>query len=504
MAIREHLEKRVKIKRTAEKDPDYRIYHLALCERDPVHFINHFCWTYDPRTKYPHIPFVLYPFQEELVKDLVNQIENGEDILIEKSRDMGGTWVVLAVGLWGWLFKGWDGRIGSRTENYVDMQGDMDSLFEKLRYMVEKMPQWMLPKGFEKEKHATYMRLINPHANCSIIGEAPTANFGTGGRRKWALLDEFAYWPHAESSWRKLGDTTPCRIAISTPEGRGNKFAKLRFSNDVNIKLVTLHWKIHPLKDEAWYEKEKKRRTPEEVAQELDISYDASVTGRVYPEFDHVEHGEGIEFDYDFDFPLFTAWDFGEGGPDPTVVLWLQIHPQTQQIRIIDVIEKQTGEMSWFAPFLRQPFMRPMGEYTEKHIEIITRHKNWKISQNWGDPYNANKTMLNTTISKELQRAGISMNPGKRTTVEERIRKTKLAMPRLKVHERCRDTFSQSIQNARYPQLSDNSQATNAKTKPIHDWTSHFRTALEYAIDNIPDTINRQRPLNLHISKLDF
>lgn len=495
-SVKEHLKQRVKIQRAA-KDPDYQTLQLALCKKDPIHFINNFCWTYDPRKDYAHIPFVLYPFQEDLVKQIVNHIECGDDMLVEKSRDMGVTWATQALGLWGWLFKGWDGRVGSRTENFVDTQGDMDSLFEKLRYMVNRLPSWMLPKGFSADKHATYMRLINPDANCSIIGEAPTANFGTGGRRKWALLDEFAYWPHAESSWRKLGDTTPCRIAVSTPEGRGNKFAQLRFDEQLTIKRVTLHWRLHPHKTDVWYEEEKGRRTAEEIAQELDISYDTSVTGKVYKEFQDVQHGEGVEFDYDASLPLYTSWDFGEGGQDPTAILWIQIHPQTQQIRIIDALEKNTGEMSWFAPFLSLPITGPSGQYTEEEMEKIERHKQWKVSQNWGDPYNGDKTMLNTSIKQELEKAGITMNLGKRSKVEERINKTRLAMKQMIVHERCRDTFSQSIFNARYPQTRENSQITSPKTKPIHDWTSHMRTALEYAVDNIRDTIQKPKKVNI-------
>ena len=36
--------------------------------------------------------------------------------------------------------------------------------------------------------------------------------------------------------------------------------------------------------------------------------------------------------------------------------------------------------------------------------------------------------------------------------------------------------------NARYPERKDTSQSTQAIVLPIHDWTSHFRTALEYFV----------------------
>jgi hypothetical protein len=45
----------------------------------------------------------------------------------------------------------------------------------------------------------------------------------------------------------------------------------------IKIKKYRLHWSQHPLKTQAWYERQKATRTKLEVAQELDISYDNSV-----------------------------------------------------------------------------------------------------------------------------------------------------------------------------------------------------------------------------------
>lgn len=42
--------------------------------------------------------------------------------------------------------------------------------------------------------------------------------------------------------------------------------------------------------------------------------------------------------------------------------------------------------------------------------------------------------------------------------------------------------FANAILNARFPTRPENSNATNEITKPVHDWTSHYRTALEYLV----------------------
>lgn len=98
------------------------------------------------------------------------------------------------------------------------------------------------------------------------------------------------------------GRATPCRIFNSTPNGKGNEYYRIRKNAEIQYKFLNegkieykdigtrwhrLHWSEHPYYDTAWYEKEKRKpdMTPERIAQELDINYDTSVIGRVYPEF---------------------------------------------------------------------------------------------------------------------------------------------------------------------------------------------------------------------------
>lgn len=52
-------------------------------------------------------------------------------------------------------------------------------------------------------------------------------------------------------------------------------------------------------------------------------------------------------------------------------------------------------------------------------------------------------------------------------------------MYRFRYNDNCLD-MATAILNARYPERKESSQSTKAFELPIHDWTSHFRTALEY------------------------
>lgn len=61
----------------------------------------------------------------------------------------------------------------------------------------------------------------------------------------------------------------------------------------------------------------------------------------------------------------------------------------------------------------------------------------------------------------------------------EQILTTRTNIYRIRYNENCLD-FASAIMNARYPERSETSQATSSQNKPVHDWSSHFRTALEY------------------------
>lgn len=231
---------RAKLIQEAENDPKAQAAHLLLSSNDPVYWINTFCWTFDPlpRSPQPHLPFVLYPYQEWLVRRWIKKIENGEDFAIEKSRDMGITWLILMIFQWGWRFReGWNFLLGHRKEEMVDKAGDISTHFPKLRYNLQAMPSWMKPNGFRDDQHNCYMRLINPENGNSIVGESSNAYFGVGGRYKAVLFDELATWPFDEQAWSACGDSTACRIGLSTPYGKANKFARMAL-DPTNTKVL--------------------------------------------------------------------------------------------------------------------------------------------------------------------------------------------------------------------------------------------------------------------------
>jgi hypothetical protein len=255
---------------------------LAVCAADVCHWVDTWCWTYDPRRLAgPFVPFDLFPKQAEFLAWLAERERLQEGGLVEKSRDMGASFLCCAYALHGWLFReGYQVGFGSRKLEYVDQKGDPKSLFEKIRFMLQNLPAWMLPAGFRWRNHSSEARLINPASGATITGEGGD-NIGRGGRSSIYFVDEAAFIEHPELVDRALSQTTRVRIDVSTPNGPGNPFAEKRFSG--RLPVFTFHWRDDPRKGEAWYKAEKVRLDPVTLAQEVDIDYSASVEGICIP-----------------------------------------------------------------------------------------------------------------------------------------------------------------------------------------------------------------------------
>lgn len=472
---------RLKINDACLNKAEARALTLQLCVREDnpaegcIFFIENFGWTFDPRKTVKHIPFVLFDFQKDAVRWLVDHIDNGKDGLIEKSRDMGVTWLTAWVFLWYWLFKdGTNLLMGSYKEKLVDDRTD-DSLFGRLDYALGSLPKWLVPKGFSRKKHRNHLKLINPANHNLIAGESMSPEFGTGMRKLAVFFDELGAWDYAKAAWETTGDVTACRIANSTPKGY-NFYAKLRYSG---IDVLTLHWSKHPLKDELWYEFEKERRSEEEVAQELDISYHKSQEGRVYPEWNenNIEFGE---FEYDPILPLYVGWDFGK--TDDTAIIWAQ--PFDDKLRIIDTYSRSGQNIDFYIPFVTG--VVPSGDYRyrKSDFEVIDKHHNWKRGIHFGDPAGRfQNNVTDSTVLSVLRDAGIVVNykdSWKEFQNRRRAAKSVLNAGLLINRNARTDDFSTAMENASYPAPTVEGEKSVRSTKPRHDWTSHYRSAFEY------------------------
>lgn len=265
------------------KDPSILPELMAYYRDHPADFINDWGTTSDPRLVgkgLPSVvPFLLFDRQREMIDYIVRKWKNGEPGLIEKSRDVGASWVSMALACTLCLFNhGLVIGFGSRKEEYVDMKGSPKSLFWKGREFVKRLPREF--RGSWIESDSPFLRIGFKDTESFITGEAGDG-IGRGDRTAIYLIDEAAYLERPELIDYSLSATTDCRIDMSSVNGMNNPFAEKRHGG--RVEVFSFRWEQDPRKDQAWYEKKKLELPPTVVAQELDLDYSASVEGIIIP-----------------------------------------------------------------------------------------------------------------------------------------------------------------------------------------------------------------------------
>lgn len=282
---------------------------------NPIEFIENFMWTLDPRKiEMSLMPFILFPKQKEYIIWLRDHYLERKDGLVEKSRDLGVSWLCCAFAIWIFLF--YDNHsigFGSNKEENVDFIGEPKSLFEKMRILLRNLPVEMLPANWDIKKHCAYRRMKNPENGSTIVGESGV-NIGRSGRTTMYFKDESAFYERALLIEASLSMNSDVKIDVSTPNGVGNVFYKKRFSGEYDV--FVFDWKDDPRKDIEWYKREKRKLdsiSPVIAASELDRNYFASIEDMCIPyEYTKV----AVDFDLDGSGEITGGLDVADEGRD--------------------------------------------------------------------------------------------------------------------------------------------------------------------------------------------
>lgn len=262
----------------------------------------------------------------------------GDDINFEKSRDMGASWLLLMFADYLFLFHEAE-NIGcvSRKESLVDRAGDMDTLFEKIRYINRMCPSWLLPPI-----HDTFMSLQNLELDSSIAGESTNANVGRGGRKTLYIVDEAAAIGRAEDVEASLSQNAACMIWVSTPQGPSTQFHKRIIEK--RGRHIQLPWYRHPEKAQGayqtiddtgnvkwtspWYEKQKEKYSNKTVAQEIDM-----------------DHGQSGDTFFDATELEIHRQDHEQEPIARGKVIWVDSYTENQQIELMQQMDDTA--MAW-------------------------------------------------------------------------------------------------------------------------------------------------------------
>lgn len=305
----QEADRRLSIMALCKKSKDALALRYTLWRDDPVTFINDCVWTFDPDADDSVRPLALYPKQVELVRWLEERFQAREEGIVEKSRQVGVSWVSCAFAVHKWLFHdGCATAFGSRKEDLVDKRGDPKCLFQKLRFIRERLPAWVRPKGFDPNQHDKHMTIVNPANGSTITGEAGD-NIGRGGTFRLYFIDEAAFIDRSEDVERALADSCKARIYVSTPNGPANVFYKKAHAGI--FPKFRLHWKDDPRKTDEWYAEQKRKRDPLDVARELDINYEESAEDTLIP---MAWIRAAVEYPLESEAPLVFALDVAAHG----------------------------------------------------------------------------------------------------------------------------------------------------------------------------------------------
>lgn len=291
----ENVEWRGNLLQRAEKDIVLQNDLLAASKESLLFWVNAFAWTFHQfdvneegkriESINPHVPFITWEIQDELFNDFEYHLKHALDILIDKSRDMGASWMCVDFLHWLWLFRPNSQLLEmSRVEGYVDQTGNMKALFQKHDYINKWLPEWMCPPMcMPGEKYRTKMHMGNVLNGCVIDGESTTVHAASGDRRLIALLDEFAKVENGKLMWSATRDAALMRMINSTPAGAGTEYSIRKNSGQIKVFILPF-WK-HPDKGRGryikqtdtgeyeirspWFDYEETVRSPQELAREI-------------------------------------------------------------------------------------------------------------------------------------------------------------------------------------------------------------------------------------------
>ena len=256
---------------------------IIACGKDPCYFIRKYV-----KIKHPVrglIPFEMFDYQDELVKDFVDNRFN----IVLKARQLGISEITAAYATWLMLFH--------REKNVVVMASKAETaknIIRKIETSLKKLPKWLLLADIITDNKLS-IELSNG-SRCKAI--ATSGDAGRSEAVSFLIIDEAAFVQNFEELWTGLYPTVAAggRVAVlSTPNGVGNKFHKLYVDAEAKaneFKPHKLMWYVHPeriaglrddperpgFKTSPWFEKEvsSANMSARDVAQELECNFNAS------------------------------------------------------------------------------------------------------------------------------------------------------------------------------------------------------------------------------------
>ena len=256
-------------------------------------------------------------------------------------------------------------------------------------------------------------------------------------------------------------------LFISTPRGKNHLWQLAQLAKNspdwFYIKLSVEDTEHIPLEE---IEKERREGLMSEdmIQQEYYTSFEMGVEGSYYSKYiDHAkrEHRIGI-VPWENGFKVHTAWDIGVH--DSTAIIFFQTIGQT--IRIIDCYENSKEGLEHYAEVLQnKPYV--YGTHVAPHDIRV---------KEWGS---------GVTRLEKARQLGIKFTIADQLEVPDGIEACRSLFSKLWMDEKKAEPLIKSLEN--YRQEYDIKRKVY-KSRPLHDWSSHFADAFRYLAISLPKT----------------
>jgi len=279
---------------------------IIRCRQDPWYFLTKFVRTLDRDSGERRFPDYAY------LRNLISYFHTEQRLVILKSRQMMVTWSAVAFALWEALFRGSaDVMFLSKRED------DAREAVRRLRFIYERLPEYMRPKIGENTKFV----LEFPDINSRLMALPTHPHIGRTFSPTRIIWDEMASTPYDEEIFAALQpslDGGGYFMGISTSQGPLTKHADL-YVNAKSYRFTALpvHYSMHPMKDEEWYDDARRGMSDRQWEMEQEMSLDLG-GDRVYESFEKQKHVIG-NYALDRTRQVYRTIDFGYHTP---VVLW--------------------------------------------------------------------------------------------------------------------------------------------------------------------------------------
>lgn len=189
-----NLEWRIRCRERALVDMEFRnALWTAACE-DPLFFMAAFLWVHEPRARVKTRPFIPWSHQEPVVVAMEATIDEALDseqpvsLTLKKSRGQGGTFLYIAVTVRRAVTQDrFTIGLVTRNESLVDSRVDDSAVMFKVAKMLDELPIWMMPNGYERSLTEHVIKLPN---GSGWSGYAATGDVARGGRTTMFCFDE--------------------------------------------------------------------------------------------------------------------------------------------------------------------------------------------------------------------------------------------------------------------------------------------------------------------------